>query len=105
MVAFMQGDFLDHWESGRTVARQSSAKGITSCFRAEFERTDATSTYGLKSLYRPDVQDAAAWRGEFIPRDVLATSKALPAFTILWEEVSMISSCLTQGLLIAENAG
>ena len=103
MVAFVQGDFLDHWESGRTVARQSSAKGITSCFRAEFERTDAT--YRLKSLYRQKVQDAVAWRGEFIPRDVLTTSKASPAFTILWEEVSMISSSLTQGLLIAENAG
>ena len=33
------------------------------------------------------------------------TPKALPAFTILQEEVSMISSCLIQGLLIAENAG
>ena len=32
-------------------------------------------------------------------------SKAEPAFTILQEEVSMSSSCLTQGLLIAENAG
>ena len=32
-------------------------------------------------------------------------SKAVPAFTILQEEVSMSSSCLTQGLLIAENAG
>ena len=32
-------------------------------------------------------------------------SKAEPAFTILQEEVSMISSCLTKGLLIAENAG
>ena len=38
-------------------------------------------------------------------REVGATSKALPAFTILQEEVSMISSCLIQGLLIAENAG
>ena len=34
-----------------------------------------------------------------------AVPKALPAFTILQEEVSMISSCLIQGLLIAENAG
>ena len=65
---------------------------------------DATSTYGLKSLYRPDVQDAVTWRGEFIPRDVLATSKALPAFTILQEEVFMISSSLTKGPLIVENA-
>ena len=45
------------------------------------------------------------WGGEFIPRDVPTTSKALPAFTILQEEVFMISSSLTQGLLIAENAG
>ncbi len=33
------------------------------------------------------------------------SSKAEPVFTILQEEVSMSSSCLTQGLLIAENAG
>ena len=38
-------------------------------------------------------------------REVGTTPKALPAFTILQEEVSMISSCLIQGLLIAENAG
>ena len=72
-------------------------------FGAEFERRDAT--YRLESLYRSDVQDAVAWRGEFIPRDVPTTSKALPAFTILQEEVFMISSSLTQGLLIVENAG
>ncbi len=47
------------------------------------------------------------WRGEvFASLGGLATTpNALPAFTILQEEVSMISSCLTQGLLIAENAG
>ena len=47
------------------------------------------------------------WRGEVSAflLDVLTTSKASPAFTILQEEVSMISSSLTQGLLIAENAG
>ena len=46
-------------------------------------------------------------RGEVIASlwEVGTTPKALPAFTILREEVSMISSCLTQGLLIAENAG
>ena len=38
-------------------------------------------------------------------RGVPTIPKALPAFTILQEEVSMISSCLIQGLLIAENAG
>ena len=38
-------------------------------------------------------------------REVPTIPKALPAFTILQEEVSMSSSCLTQGLLIAENAG
>ena len=45
-------------------------------------------------------------RGEVIASlgDV-TNPKALPAFTILQEEVSMISSCLIQGLLIAENAG
>ena len=32
-------------------------------------------------------------------------SNASPAFTILQEEVSMSSSSLIQGLLIAENAG
>ena len=51
------------------------------------------------------VQDAAAWRGDCFFREVDTTSNALPAFTILQEEVSMISSCLIQGLLIAENAG
>ena len=51
------------------------------------------------------VQDAATWSGECFLRDANTTPKALPAFTILQEEVSMISSCLTQGLLIAENAG
>ena len=76
---------------------------LGSCFRAEYERTDAT--HPLKSLYRSYVQDAATWGGEFIPRDVPTTSKALPAFTILQEEVFMISSSLTQGLLIVENAG
>ena len=42
--------------------------------------------------------------GEFIPWDGLTTSKALPAFTILQEEVFMISSSLTKGPLIVENA-
>ena len=58
-----------------------------------------------KTEYGPGVQDAVAWRGEFTPRDVLTPPKALPAFVILQEEVSMISSSLIQGLLIAENAG
>ena len=51
------------------------------------------------------VQDAVAWRGERFLLGAGTTPKALPAFTILQEEVSMISSCLIQGLLIAENAG
>ena len=46
-----------------------------------------------------------AWRRDFFLREVVVYPKALPAFTILQEEVSMIPSCLTQGLLIAENAG
>ncbi|QNJ12389.1 hypothetical protein SynM161_02282 [Synechococcus sp. M16.1] len=58
-----------------------------------------------KTEYGPGVQDAVAWRGEGFLRGVGTTPNALPAFTILQEEVSMISSCLTQGLLIAENAG
>ena len=58
-----------------------------------------------KTEYGPSVQDAAAWRGECFLREVVIVPKALPAFTILQEEVSMISSCLIQGLLIAENAG
>jgi hypothetical protein len=58
-----------------------------------------------KTEYGPGVQDAAAWRGECFLRGVPTIPKALPAFTILQEEVSMISSCLIQGLLIAENAG
>jgi len=58
-----------------------------------------------KTEYGPDVQDAAAWSSDCFLREVLTIPKALPAFTILQEEVSMISSCLTQGLLIAENAG
>ena len=43
--------------------------------------------------------------GECFLREVGTAPKALPSFTILQEEVSMISSCLIQGLLIAENAG
>ena len=58
-----------------------------------------------KTEYGPSVQDAVAWRSERFLREVGITPKALPAFTILQEEVSMISSCLIQGLLIAENAG
>ena len=58
-----------------------------------------------KTEYGPCVQDVAAWRGDYFFREVLIIPKALPAFTILKEEVSMISSCLIQGLLIAENAG
>ncbi|MDC3008942.1 hypothetical protein OA002_02215 [bacterium] len=61
--------------------------------------------FTLKTEYGPVVQDAAAWRGECFLREVGTIPKALPAFTILQEEVSMISSCLIQGLLIAENAG
>jgi len=58
-----------------------------------------------KTEYGPVVQDAVAWRSDCFLREVGTTPKALPAFTILQEEVSMISSCLIQGLLIAENAG
>ena len=58
-----------------------------------------------KTEYGPGVQDAVAWSGERFLRGVVTVPKALPAFTILQEEVSMISSCLIQGLLIAENAG
>ena len=58
-----------------------------------------------KTEYGPCVQDAAAWRGDCFLREVIVLPKALPAFTILQEEESMISSCLIQGLLIAENAG
>ena len=46
-----------------------------------------------------------AWRRDFFFREDVVNPKALPAFTILQEEVSMIPSCLNQGLLIAENAG
>ena len=58
-----------------------------------------------KTEYGPEVRDAVAWRCERFLRGVVTVPKASPAFTILQEEVSMISSCLTQGLLIAENAG
>jgi len=58
-----------------------------------------------KNEYGPCVQDAASWIGDCFLREVVIIPKALPAFTILQEEVSMISSCLIQGLLIAENAG
>ena len=58
-----------------------------------------------KNEYGPFVQDAVAWSGEYFLREVVTIPMALPAFTILQEEVSMISSCLIQGLLIAENAG
>ena len=58
-----------------------------------------------KTEYGPGVQDAAAWNCDCRLREVFTIPKALSAFTILQEEVSMISSCLIQGLLIAENAG
>ena len=58
-----------------------------------------------KTEYGPGVQDAATWSGECFLREANTIPKAWPAFTILQEEVSMISSCLIQGLLIAENAG
>ena len=58
-----------------------------------------------KTEYGPCVQIAAAWRCDYFLRDVFVSPKALPAFVILQEEVSMISSFLIQGLLIAENAG
>ena len=58
-----------------------------------------------KTEYGPGVQDAATWNGESFLWEAVTLPKALPAFTILQEEVSMISSCLIQGLLIAENAG
>ena len=54
LIAVMQGDFLDQLEAGGQW--QSCAMGTSSCFRAEFERTDAT--HRLKSLYRQKVQDA-----------------------------------------------
>ncbi|KZR83805.1 hypothetical protein MITS9509_03228 [Synechococcus sp. MIT S9509] len=41
----------------------------------------------------------------FCSPEPLLISNASPAFTILQEEVSMSSSSLIQGLLIAENAG
>ena len=59
----------------------------------------------IKTEYGPVVQDAVTWRGVCFFREARVIPKALPAFAILQEEVSMISSCLTQGLLIAENAG
>ena len=59
----------------------------------------------LKTEYGPCVQDVAAWRDECLLQEMFFIPNALPAFTILQEEVSMISSCLIQGLLIAENAG
>ena len=61
---------------------------LGNCFRAEFESRDAT--HRLKSLYGPGVQDAVAWRGERFLLGAGTTPKALPAFTILQEEVSMI---------------
>ena len=58
-----------------------------------------------KTEYGPDVQNAVTWSRECFFLEVITTPKALPVFTILQEEVFMISSCLIQGLLIAENAG
>ena len=55
--------------------------------------------------YGPLVRNAVTWGTECFFREVVTVPKALPAFTILQEEVFMISSCLIQGLLIAENAG
>tara|TARA_B100000085_G_scaffold244734_1_gene237421 strand:- start:255 stop:398 length:144 start_codon:yes stop_codon:yes gene_type:complete len=45
------------------------------------------------------------WRSKVFLREDVVNPKALPAFMILQEEVSMSSSCCIQGLLIAENAG
>ena len=73
--------------------------------RQELSRSAWVPHITAGTEYGPGVQDAAAWRGECFLREVGTTSKALPAFTILQEEVSMISSCFIQGLLIAENAG
>ena len=72
--------------------------------RQELSRSAWVPLITSKTEYGPGVQDAAAWRKCFL-REVATIPKALPAFTILQEEVSMISSCLIQGLLIAENAG
>ena len=58
-----------------------------------------------KTEYGRCVQDAAAWIGDRFHLEVVVIPNALPAFTILQEEVTMIPSCLIQGLLIAENAG
>ena len=55
--------------------------------------------------YGPCVLNAAVWRVDYFLREVIVIPKASPAFTILQEEVFMISSCLIQGLLVAENAG
>ena len=71
----------------------------------ELSRSAWVTLITSKTEYGPGVQDAVAWRGERFLRGVVTVPNALPAFTILQEEVSMISSCLTQGLLIAENAG
>ena len=73
--------------------------------RQELSRSAWLPLITTKNEYGPCVQDAAAWIGDCFLREVLVLPKALPAFTILQEEVFMISSCLTQGLLIAENAG
>ena len=73
--------------------------------RQELSRSAWVPLITTKTEYGPCVQDAAAWKDDCLLWEVLVIPKALPAFTILQEEVSMISSCLTQGLLIAENAG
>ena len=43
-----------------------------------------------KTEYGPGVQDAVAWSGERFLRGVVTVPKALPAFTILQEELSLI---------------
>ena len=73
--------------------------------RQELSRSAWVPLITTKTEYGPCVQDAAAWRGECFLRGVVTIPKALPASTFLQEEVSMIPSCLIQGLLIAENAG
>ena len=77
----------------------------TKVFLQEAESEAAMPLITSKILYVPNVQDAVTWRGRPILRDATTSPNALPAFTILQEEVSMISNCLTQGLLIAKNAG
>ena len=89
-------------ESSAAVTQRISSRRQGSLWAMVSERTEGPQSgwisVGLGRSGCSDVRSTSL-------SGVVLISKALPAFTILQEEVSMSSSSLMQGLLIAENAG